>query len=458
MIRKISIQDVVSKRTTKGGRIENETPASSPARRERDYLIERLTRKHTPTSIVDSPVKIKKTSATTHHKNSDSGKGGSSFARKIFWWGSPLVLILIAFAVLQFMSSSVITISPKQQTVPIDVKLSASISATTSPSALTYQIITLNSIDSEIVVATGTVKTTPKKASGQITIFNNFGSAIQTLVKNTRFETPDGLIYRVQNTVNVPGSTVSAGKTVPGSMTVTVVADQVGSKYNIDMTDFTIPGFKTDTARYTKIFSRSKTAMTGGADANSLGVSEDARKAAEASIQDRLKTSLLNQVQSQKTANSIIFDGASKISFQRLADTPGVDAQHVVIREQGTISSVVFDKKMIGKTLLSEAIAKVGGSAEIRGLETLKFSVATSSASSVWPVKAFTFNLSGSIDVVGAVDAKKLLNDVLGTPRSDFAKLLTNYPTVEKANAVVRPFWKTAFPSDASKIKVEIIK
>ena len=455
MIRNISIQDVVSKRTTKGGRIENETPAGSPARRERDYLIERLTRKHTATSIVDSPVKIKKTQST-RSRNSDSGDGKST--KKWFWYISPLVLIGILFVVLQLMVSASVSIKLKQASVPINTKISASMSATTSPTALTYQIITLSSVDSEIVVATSTVPSKPKKASGQITIFNNFSSAPQTLVKSTRFETADGLIYRIPNTINVPGYTTSAGKTVPGSITVTVTADQVGSKYNIDMADFTVPGFKTDASRYAKIFARSKTAMTGGADQNSAGVSEDAKKVAQTNIESRLKESLLKQVQAQKTANSIVFDGASKFSSQQLSDTAGTDSQHTVIREQGTISSVIFDKKILGKILLSDAIAKVGGSAEIRGLENLHFVADTASASPVWQVKPLSFNLTGTVDVIGVVDTAKLLKDILGTPRSDLTKVLSNYPTIDKATANVKPFWKGSFPTDASRVKVEIIK
>jgi len=87
--------------------------------------------------------------------------------------------------------------------------------------------------------------TVKEKASGQITVFNDFNENTQRLIKNTRFETSEGLIYRIQNSVVVPGQTVdSSGKTVPGSIVVTVYSDQPGEKYNIGLTDFTIPGFK----------------------------------------------------------------------------------------------------------------------------------------------------------------------------------------------------------------------
>lgn len=447
MIRKISIQDVVSKRTAKSRREDSESFSGGSSRRERDYLIEQLTRKRAPASIVESPSKTKK---NRPKKN--------LFGKKLILSCSVVAFFLFAFLVLQFMVSATIVVKPKQSTVQVDVKLVASAEATTSPGAMTYQIITLSAVDNETVLATGTVATKPQKASGQITIFNSYSSAQQTLINNTRFETASGLVYRTPNTVKVPGFTTSGGKMVPGSITITVIADQVGSKYNIDMVDFTIPGFKADAGRYAKIFARSKTAMIGGLGSNSFGVSEADRQMAQTKIEARLKESLLRQAQSQKTANSIIFDTASKISFQHLADTAGSDSKHVVIHEQGTISSVVFDKKMLGKLLLSDAIAAVGNNAEVHGMESLHFIAAVSSTSPVWQAKPFAFTLTGTVDVVGVVDSNKLLQDIIRIPRSDLVKVLSNYPTIDKATATIKPFWRSSFPADTSKIKVQIVK
>lgn len=445
MIRKISVQDVVSKRSVE----------SEPARRERDFLIERLTRKHTTPSIAEAPVKAAKRSTSRTKKYNFKG---FKIGNKWFWLGVPLLLIIVVLVVLQFMVSATLSVKAKEVTVPVDAKLFASLSASTSPSALMYQIIGLSTTDSEIATATGSVAVKPQKASGQITIYNGFSNTAQVLVQNTRFETSDGLIYRIPSTIKVPGFTVSAGKTIPGSLTVKVFADQVGSNYNIDLVDFTIPGFKTNADRYSKIFGRSKTPMTGGADANSVGVTSEARQAAEALIETRLKDSLLRQAQAQKTDNSVIFDSASKISFQHLPDTVGVDPQHIVIHEKGTISSIAFDKKVLGKVLLGDAVASVGNSAEIHGMDSLHFIAAVSSTSPAWDAKPFAFTLTGSVDVVGVIDSEKLMQSILGIHRSDLTKVLSDFPTIDKASASIKPFWKSTFPKSASNIKIEIVK
>ncbi len=439
MIRKISTQDVVSKNSSK---------SDEPTRRERDFLIERLSRKHNTASIADSPAKLKK----HHKKNFNLGK-------KWIWFCIPILLIAVLFLVMQFLVSASVTVTPKKTILQIDSKLTALFDATTTPDALTYQIITLSAKESEISTSTGTVASKPTKASGQITIFNNYSSASQTLVKNTRFQTPDGLIYRIQNTINVPGTHVVNGKSVPGSLSVTVFADQTGSKYNIDLVDFTIPGFANDANRFAKIFARSKTAMIGGADENSFGVSPSDRQIAQDKMEARLKQQLLRQVQAQKTVNSVIFDSASKISFTHLADSAGSDAQHVVLNEQGTISSVVFDKKAVSKILAGNSLdlvgARAGNSAEIRGLESLHF-ISTASSTSTWPTKTITFTLSGPIDLVGVVDTNKFAQDIKGISKSDLQNVVVNFPTIDNVKVSLKPFWKTSLPLEASKIKIEV--
>src|SRR5208337_1616852 len=66
------------------------------------------------------------------------------------------------------------------------------------------------------------------KAQGTITIYNAYSSSQQTLVAATRFVTPAGKIFRLVNSVVVPGAAVTNGQIVPSSIAVPVVADQVG--------------------------------------------------------------------------------------------------------------------------------------------------------------------------------------------------------------------------------------
>ena len=66
------------------------------------------------------------------------------------------------------------------------------------------------------------------KASGKIMVYNNFSSEPQRLIIRTRFETKEGLIYRIPESIVVPGKTVKMGWETPGSKEIGVFADEPG--------------------------------------------------------------------------------------------------------------------------------------------------------------------------------------------------------------------------------------
>src|SRR5262249_20984903 len=126
------------------------------------------------------------------------------------------------------------------------------------PGTLSYQMLTVSQSATTTASATGSQQV-QKQASGVITISNAYSSAPQTLVATTRFEAPDGKIYRIHTGVTVPGMT--AGK--PGTVSEPAYADVAGVEYNRSgTTTYTIPGFKSD-PRFTKI-TASSGSMTGG--------------------------------------------------------------------------------------------------------------------------------------------------------------------------------------------------
>lgn len=102
-----------------------------------------------------------------------------------------------------------------------------------------------------------------KKAKGTVVIFNKSSQAPQTLVATTRLASPDGKIYRIPQTITVPGYYIENKEIIPGSKETEVVADKAGEDYNIGLVDFTIPGFAGG-PKFKTIFGRSKTPIQGG--------------------------------------------------------------------------------------------------------------------------------------------------------------------------------------------------
>ena len=115
----------------------------------------------------------------------------------------------------------------------------------------------LSAEESGLIAATG-ITSGGQYASGKITVYNNYSSAPQKLIANTRFQTSDGKIYRIKGAISVPGMGVTEA---------TVYADRAGEEYNIGPADFTIPGLKGG-PRFEKVFAKSKSAMSGGTSGN----------------------------------------------------------------------------------------------------------------------------------------------------------------------------------------------
>ena len=67
------------------------------------------------------------------------------------------------------------------------------------------------------------------------------------------------------------------------------------------------------------------------------------------------------------------------------------------------------------------------------------------------------FHVTGNILFVGKIDDKKIQTVLAGKEKKDFGKLIANERNVAKAEAVIRPMWKTVFPKDSAKIVIKVI-
>ena len=124
--------------------------------------------------------------------------------------GISFVVLIIIFSFL--FSGAKVIVTPKQNNIFVDAHFEARQEA--SLGGLMYESMSIEKEGSQTVKATGE-EDVEIKASGNIVVFNNFDSANQRLIKNTRFETPDGLIYRIDKSVVIPGKITKDEKVIP---------------------------------------------------------------------------------------------------------------------------------------------------------------------------------------------------------------------------------------------------
>ncbi len=375
--------------------------------------------------------------------------------RKYAIWGIVFAsVIVLGIAAMTYWGGAAVAVVARREKHPINTVLTAanktaSASATVLSTSIPFQRIAITREAGKKVEATGE-EYVERKASGKIVIYNNYTSGTQRLIKNTRFETADGKIYRIRDSVTVPGKK----GTVPGSIEAIVFADESGTNFNIGLTDFTIPGFKTDAGRFKNIYARSKTAMTGGA----KGMTKIIDPAKLATVQEELTAELTDQIYKEIEAQTpdkyIFFRGSFPPVFEPITQEAGTD-QSALIKQKAYLDGVIFNKDILAKALASATLDNYDGS----GINILDWSNVTARINNkdrnrISDTDVITVTLNGSATFISTYDQQKIVDFLKGQGESKVKELLTEFPQIESAEAVIRPFWKTSFPVDPSKIRV----
>ena len=247
----------------------------------------------------------------------------------------------------------------------------------------------------------------------------------------------------------MPGKTTKGTVTTPGSVTVYVTADQVGANYNIDLSDFTIPGFAGE-PQFDGFFGRSKTTMTGGFSGTKPVVASTDRSAAEASIRAKLAADIVATAEASVPAGYILYPNAYRIDYASLPDT-GSGTQ-VGINEQATFTGFALNENDIETALATDSVKNYAGEpitiANIGALALSANSVPLAASSTM------SFSLAGTAKFVWSIDPDTFTAQLAGKPKGDFTTILQGYPHVDKASVSFFPFWASSFPKNPGNITI----
>lgn len=370
--------------------------------------------------------------------------------RFAIWFMVLIIIIVFVLAFSLLFSGAKVTVSPKQSSTVVDARFTTAINADIGE--LSYEIMTIEKSSSKKIPASGREKI-EERASGKIIIYNNFNSLSQRLIKNTRFETPEGLVYRINKSVVVPGQSVKDGEKIPGSIEVTVYADEVGEKYNIGLVDFTIPGFK-GSPRFEGFYARSKTSMEGGFVGEKLIANPAELKNTQEELRAELKKQIINEALLQKPDNFYLFEDAIFVEFESMPTQQSGDEVEVI--EKTVLYGVLFDKEEFAKYLAKNTIILSGDEpVEIFDINTLTLTILNKEDSRPWEDQEFEFELKGNARIIWVFDEDKLKQDLSGRAKKALITILSGYPSIEEAEVVLIPFWKRSFPDDVNKIKIQ---
>lgn len=292
------------------------------------------------------------------------------------------------------------------------------------------------------------------KASGNITIFNAFSSAPQTLVATTRFQTSDGKIYRLVDKVTVPGAQVASGVITPSSITAQAVADKAGVDYNSGPIDkLTIPGFS-GTPRFKGFYGQAANGFSGGfVGQGAYPTPADITKAKDqiqAKLQDTLDGILVTLV-----PQGFIYEENSVLATTtKIVVNTNIDANsQFSVTATGKVSVVAFSE---GDVLaLMKAMAQKSGTIP-QGYAELSRNLSYGNAQTDWKLGKMTLPVNYSAVFATPIDTDQLKQTIAGKSETDLKSYILSLQGIDKLSASFWPFWVGSVPTNQSRITITV--
>ncbi len=292
------------------------------------------------------------------------------------------------------------------------------------------------------------------KATGEITIYNEYSSDDQTLLDRTRFESSDGKIFRILQGITVPGAKVEEGKIIPSIFKVKVVADQPGEDYNIGPDNFVIPGFK-GSPKFAGFYGKSSDSMSNGYVGMAKVVLAEDLENAENILVNELKEEVKRALEEQiPTDLKIVEDGLKEEIVEISSDIKrGERADKFTLEVKVTMKALLFKEDDL-KKLVDLNLVSIVSNNKVPVNDTQKISWQTPVID--WTKKEISFDLNIKEKIAWKVDVQSIKENLAGQDAIKVRSYLANQSEIEKARVSFWPFWVKKVPSQEKKIKVNI--
>ncbi len=366
------------------------------------------------------------------------------------WFIGIVTVLFLFFAFSVVFSETSVDVHPKTASISIDETYTASTASSTAD--VPYMVTTVTASSSQQAESTGS-EYQEARSSGELTIHNEGSDSIR-LVARTRFESPEGNVYRIQEPVQVPAQ--SGG--TPGSVTVTAVAAEAGNEYNTRTKEqFSVPGLA-GSGDDQEVYATLASPMTGGIAGEVPVVSSSTKQNLVNSLSSNLEARLVEKLGNELPAGVVVYDQGRFFSFNTNTDNSD-SSQEAQVTVQGSLHAITFDQRALSAALMESAGVEVADDANVRvqGLEDFDFSIENIEEFSPTEDQSFTFNIAGDSVAVWQYNDRSLARDMRGLRKDSLDEVLSSYDNIEEAEVTTRPFWKRSLPTEAEDITVNTI-
>jgi len=287
--------------------------------------------------------------------------------------------------------------------------------------------------------------TVETKAEGRVRIISELARA-QTLVASTRLITPDGILFRLKDTVVVPAF---------GSVGGVAVADESGSSGDVGETTFIIPGLNEGTRQFFTV--ETIDSFKGGKKETYMVTATELAKAEDELVR-RLRSELTSALREQAKQDGSRMDG-ELFSFnvaKRLADTEiGEEAESFSLSVTIEGRGVFFDRSAFDESINRMLAARLPFGRELAAINVDTSKIEIEKIDLIGRRANVRVSVQGasvlSTEAAG-LDPEKLV----GVTSSAAVQYLEGLDGVSSASVSLCPFWLRRLPNVAEHIKIEV--
>ncbi len=258
------------------------------------------------------------------------------------------------------------------------------------------------------------------------------------------------MVYRISESVTVPGYTEKNGNIIPGQIDVEVYADESGVKYNSPKSDLTIPGFS-GLPQFDKMYAKGLTDMTGGFEGVKKVVRQEDKDSALNGLKEDARQQIITEINDLNDEFIIVFK-EDDIKYSNISETDTKDG--VELKITATVDNYVFDLKDLSRFIATQNIpGSPEGESIIKNPQELSINIVSTQGEDESEITEAS--IEGDIEIEWLVDEARLASELEGKDRDSFKDIISSFQEISRADAKVSPFWKSKFPK-ADKIEIII--
>ncbi len=306
-------------------------------------------------------------------------------------------------------------------------------------------IVRMQSFETQEVIQLPEDGATPteEKAGGTVTIINE-SNAAQTLVATTRLLSKDGVLFRIDASVNIPAK---------GQKDVVVHADVPGLAGEIGPTQFTIPGLPESMQK--TIYAVSVDSMKGGISYTRVLSQKDIDDAVSS-----VSNALFSEAKSIMSAeiDRTVFTGDSytmKVKSQGASAAVGTETGSFTVTLAIDVTAVYYDANAVKRYALSQLYARVPEGYAVDGVSTDAVQMTVKDADVQKGTATLGVYLEG--EAIISESSQVLSKDrFVGRAPNEVLTLLRASDAVKDASVSFTPFWLERVPTLKDHISIVI--